>query len=178
MLDQGIQTESDLRGNPELLSQVYQYILSEWTSDVELDIEKFSLFEKQEVARLQGALKLLPRQPVNLVKDEKEISAYIARLQRNVLAQMKGTISIEASKPFEIRLNIRIDMQHVSGYYQWSSMTFYYTVPTEGVALDDLEWLFLHEAIPGHHFQFSVDQDASARTLFSRRQVYLDYLEG
>lgn len=42
------------------------------------------------------------------------------------------------------------------GFYDGSTGTFFYNVPGETYALTERDWLYLHEATPGHHFQNAI----------------------
>lgn len=42
------------------------------------------------------------------------------------------------------------------GFYDAASTTFFYNVPGETYDIRNRDWLYLHEAIPGHHFQIAI----------------------
>ena len=44
------------------------------------------------------------------------------------------------------------DALPAAGYYVSDEQTFYYNVFQDGYDLSQIDWVFLHEALPGHHF--------------------------
>ena len=58
----------------------------------------------------------------------------------------------------------------------YSNDTFYYNFFDDTYDIREMGWIFLHEAIPGHHYQHNLDEqlDAPVRQLF----FYMSYVEG
>jgi uncharacterized protein (DUF885 family) len=48
------------------------------------------------------------------------------------------------------------------GFYDGPTGTFYYNVPGDSYDLRNRDWLYLHEATPGHHFQNAIAASAGA----------------
>ena len=66
-------------------------------------------------------------------------------------------------------------LKQTPGYY--SNNTFFYNYFDEPYNKRQVDWLYMHEAIPGHHFQFSIAQNIP-RTAVQRLFYYLGYSEG
>ena len=49
----------------------------------------------------------------------------------------------------------------VPGYYRADEKSFYYNVMGERYPARQADWLFLHEATPGHHFQLTIQAQAN-----------------
>jgi len=67
------------------------------------------------------------------------------------------------------------DLAQVPGYY--NNQTFYYNLFTEPFNKRSSDWLYLHEAIPGHHFQLSIQQ-AQGHSAIRQLVRYSGFSEG
>jgi uncharacterized protein (DUF885 family) len=56
---------------------------------------------------------------------------------------------------FQIRRSTNPNMQQVPGFY--SNRVFYYNYFDKPFKKRQIEWIYIHEAMPGHHFQTSVE---------------------
>ncbi|MFC3194036.1 DUF885 family protein [Marinicella sediminis] len=64
------------------------------------------------------------------------------------------------------------------GYYNSAQHTMYYHPLTEDYELRQVDWLFLHEGIPGHHYQSQVAQHHSHCQLPNLSQGQMAFVEG
>lgn len=64
------------------------------------------------------------------------------------------------------------------GYYDASEATFFYNVLGEGYDPREADWLFLHEATPGHHYQFQYASHQSVCSPRIERPFNAAYAEG
>jgi len=121
---------------------------------------------------------------------EQVLNAYRAILAR-VMAQVPAHFRLLPKAKFEIREVEKFKAENASEAYQNGSPdgtrpgVFWVPVPhAEKYGSKDMESLFLHEAIPGHHFQISIQQetDLPRYRRFSGNNAYVEgwalYTEG
>ncbi len=68
-------------------------------------------------------------------------------------------------------------LSQVPGYYNGQSGTFFYNLFDQPYNLRESEWLYLHEAVPGHHFQNFIEQ-AQSHSDIRRLVRYYGFSEG
>lgn len=118
--------------------------------------------------------------------NEDELLAFYRGLEAKVNAKVPDLFSLVPKAPFEIRPVEAFRAQSAAG---GSYMTpsedgtrpgvFYvntYDLPTRKTW--DAEDLFLHEAIPGHHFQLALQQELTGLPAFRRFGGQTAYIEG
>lgn len=103
------------------------------------------------------------------------VKKYLRGIEKNVLKNLDQVFTAQSIAAIKIEKNSNPESQNVPGYYDASSGTFYFSIPKEGGELGDLDWLFLHEALPGHHMQMTLDKGSVASKLFSRDIVYMGF---
>lgn len=132
---------------------------------------------KREVARIRGEISAIQRtlgyegrspdfyrhlrEPAQFITDEKEL--------QGALNQVQDTVFSALGHDFEITDIPRVDIRPVSsptkdtppGYYDKG--TFYYTFYNNRFPRRSLEWLFIHEAVPGHHYQVQIGRMSKNR---------------
>ena len=64
------------------------------------------------------------------------------------------------------------------GYYNASNQTMYYHPQKESYGLRQADWLYLHEGVPGHHYQSQVAQSHSRCQLPAMYQGQMAFIEG
>ena len=64
------------------------------------------------------------------------------------------------------------------GYYNPDENTFYYNVLNETYDLRQVDWLFIHEATPGHHFFVNASGSANTCASSAALPVVYAYVEG
>jgi uncharacterized protein (DUF885 family) len=156
-----------------------------------------------EVARIQGEIKGVMQQvgfkgslqdffqfmrtdPQFNFKTEDELLTYYRALEKSVNAGIPGQFSLVPKSPFEIRAVEAFRAKSAAGgEYQSASEDgkrpgiFYvntYDLPTRKKW--DAEDLYLHEAIPGHHFQISLQQEMGSLPKFRRFGGETAFAEG
>ena len=99
-----------------------------------------------------------------------------ARVWQRLAEQFPGGYGVE---PAKIARSERGAEFPVPGYYDLASQTFYYNVLDEaGYEARQADWLLLHEATPGHHFQVAAAR-ASERCPQRLPEIfYSAYVEG
>jgi len=119
-------------------------------------------------------------------KTEDELLTYYRNLEKSVNAGIPGQFSLVPKSPFEIRAVEPFRAKSAAGgEYQSASEDgkrpgiFYvntYDLPSRKKW--DAEDLYLHEAIPGHHFQISIQQEMGTLPKFRRFGGETAFAEG
>ena len=106
-------------------------------------------------------------------------------IHQRVIPKVNELFSLQPKTPFEVRRTEAFREASASAEYNAGSLDgtrpgiFY--VPIRDVATYNVhqdEDLFLHEAIPGHHFQISLQQENTALPSFRKNLWYSAYGEG
>lgn len=155
----------------------YRYFLDRWNG-AELSLETIFAFGERELAqsvanyretaaqlgfagRLDKFAEHLSTHGQTLT-DDAEVAALFAARQRTVRDHMAQAFNhYPGIEPAHIKRSDRGESFAVPGYYIPNEKTFYYGAPKGGYDVRQADWLFLHEATPGHHFQLSLASTAS-----------------
>lgn len=157
----------------------YDQILDAWLgADVDPDdIHAFGVAEtKAARARLDA---LGPQGEVEAIFDADAVQALFEAAQKTALENLGAEFYDDYGIALaNIRASDRGESFPVPGYYSLEEGTFYYNILSNGFDPREAEWLFIHEATPGHHFQFRVmtEQPACDSPLSDIR--FAAYLEG
>lgn len=181
----------------------YQYWVRRWTTTSLTPDEIFSIGER-EVARIrqemeavrvqmgfEGSLReffdhLRTDPKYRPFKTPEEVIAEFAAIQAKVEPRLKDAFLKTPRARFEIRRTEAFrektaSAEYVSGSEDGSRPGVFY-VPIPDAALFNItggvESLFLHEAIPGHHYQISLQQENQDLPKFARFLWYGAYGEG
>lgn len=125
---------------------------------------------------MQEFFKFMTTDPQFNFKTEEELLAYYRGLEDKVNQKVPELFSLTPKAPFEIRPVEAFRAQSAAGgsYMRPSEDgsrpgIFYvntYDLPSRQIW--DAEDLFLHEAIPGHHFQLALQQELTGLPMFRR----------
>ncbi|MDA0793255.1 MAG: DUF885 domain-containing protein [Bacteroidetes bacterium] len=118
-------------------------------------------------------------------KDPQEVIANFYAIQERMLPQVNTLFELQPKTPYEVRRTEAFRESSASAEYNPGSLDgtrpgiFYVPIPevTQYNMYSD-EDLFLHEAIPGHHFQISLQQENTALPSFRKDLWYSAYGEG
>ena len=155
----------------------YAYYLDFWnTAEVDPD-ELFAFGERElteaveEYDRLQAALGFegddaglaahLEGEAAYIDGDEPTLALFKAKQQivwDNLEKLFAETYGVEKAA---IKRSDRGASFPVPGYYNGQEGAFYYNVLTDGYEARQADWLLLHEASPGHHFQIKASQNST-----------------
>lgn len=100
--------------------------------------------------------------------------------------QLQSTVEDNLSQQFfaypdvpiaNIKQGDNPELSQVPGYYNGQTGTFYYNLFDEPYNRRESDWLYLHEAVPGHHFQNSIAQ-SQERTELQQLFIYYGFREG
>ncbi len=118
-------------------------------------------------------------------KTPEEIIANFNAIHEKMKPQLKKLFDLTPKTPFEVRRTEAFRENSASAEYNPGSLDgtrpgiFYVPIPdaaTYNVYSD--ESLFLHEAIPGHHYQISLTQESEVLPKFRKTLWYSGYGEG
>ena len=118
-------------------------------------------------------------------KTPEEVIAHFNEIYNRMKPQLQQLFDVKPKTPFEVRRTEAFRENSASAEYNPGSLDgtrpgiFYVPVPdapTYNVYSD--ESLFLHEAIPGHHYQISLTQESIELPQFRKTLWYSGYGEG
>lgn len=182
--------------------EIYQAYVKQWTT-TDKTPEEIHEIGLKEVARLNSEMEKVKEQVgfkgtlkefLNAVRNKKELKPYtkpeevLAHFQK-IYATIKPNVdklfSLQPKTKFEIRRTEAFREKTASAEYIQGAVDgsrpgiFYVPIPNakEYNVLED-EDLFLHEAIPGHHFQMSLQQENTSLPDFRRYNWFGAYGEG
>jgi len=182
--------------------EIYKAYVKQWTT-TDKTPEEIHEIGLKEVARLNAEMEKVKEQVgfkgtlkefLNEVRNKKELKPYtkpeevLAHFQK-IYATIKPNVdelfSLQPKTKFEIRRTEAFREKTSSAEYIQGAVdgsrpgVFYVPIPNakEYNVLED-EDLFLHEAIPGHHFQMSLQQENTSLPDFRRYNWFGAYGEG
>lgn len=182
--------------------EIYKAYVKQWTT-TDKTPEEIHEIGLKEVARLNTEMEKVKEQVgfkgslkefLNEVRNKKELKPYtkpeevLAHFQK-IYATIKPNVdklfSLQPKTKFEIRRTEAFREKTASAEYIQGAVDgsrpgiFYVPIPNakEYNVLED-EDLFLHEAIPGHHFQMSLQQENTSLPDFRRYNWFGAYGEG
>ena len=163
---------------------IYEYYVKSWTTTKKTpqEIHKTGL---SEVARLRSDMEKVKNQVgfkgsleefLNHVKTDpkampyktsKEVLAGFQSILNKITPKLKTMFNVAPKTPFEIRQTEKYreasaSAEYIQGSPDGSRPGVFYTPipdPTKFNVTSGMESLFLHEAIPGHHYQISLQQE-------------------
>ena len=184
-------------------NEIYAYYTKSWTTSAKTpeEINKIGL---EQVAMLRGEMEKVKQdlgftgtleQFITYVKSdpkampyttEKEIITAFNGILAKIQPKLKTMFSVTPITPFEIRQTEKFREATASAEYVQGTPDgkrpgiFYMPIPdpTKFNVTSGMESLFLHEAIPGHHYQISLQQENTALPKFMRFGWFGAYGEG
>lgn len=180
----------------------YQALVKQWTT-TELKPEEIHALGLKEVARLNAEMEKVKIQVgfkgtlkefLNDVRDKKELKPFtkpeqvlanFESIHQRIMPNIDKLFALQPKTKFEIRRTEAFREKTASAEYNQGSADgsrpgiFFVPIPdaTQYNVLED-EDLFLHEAIPGHHFQMSLQQENTSLPDFRRFNWFGAYGEG
>lgn len=181
----------------------YRYLAKYWTTSDMSPNEIFELGER-EVARIRSEMEVVKQQvgfkgdlkaffkhvnegeaKLRPFKDPKEVLANFNAIHEKMKPQLAKQFDLVPKTTFEIRRTEAFREASASAEYlqgnlkEGRSGVFYTPIPNiQKYNLFQDESLFLHEAIPGHHYQISLQQENSNLPEFRKNLWYGAYGEG
>ncbi|MDG1652729.1 MAG: DUF885 domain-containing protein [Flavobacteriaceae bacterium] len=182
--------------------EYYQHAIKRYTTTT-MTADEIHELGLNEVARIKGEMKQVMKEVgfegdlkafFEYVRNKKELMPFtdadevIANfysIQEKMLPQVNKLFGVQPKTPFEVRRTEAFREASASAEYNPGSLDgtrpgiFYVPIPevTRYNMYSD-EDLFLHEAIPGHHFQISLQQENTTLPSFRKDLWYSAYGEG
>ncbi len=183
-------------------ADLYKVYVKQWTT-TDKTPEQIHQIGLQEVALLNAAMEKVKEQVgfkgtlkefLNAVRDMKELKPFtkpeqvianFEKIYKTIQPNVNKLFSLQPKTKFEIRRTEAFREKTASAEYIQGAVdgsrpgVFYVPIPdaTKYNVLED-EDLFLHEAIPGHHFQMSLQQENTNLPDFRRYNWFGAYGEG
>jgi len=180
----------------------YAYLVKFWTTTDMTPDEIFELGEK-EVARIKGEMEKVKEQVefegslqefftyvysnpqfFPFKQDQEVIEAFTA-IEGKMQSKLKELFGLMPKTPFEVRQTEEFREASASAEYMQGSADgsrpgVFYVPVIDPTAFNNfqMEDLFLHEAIPGHHYQISIQQELQGIPDFRRFLWNGAYVEG
>lgn len=166
----------------------YAYLLKRWVSD-DVTPDQVYQFGLSEVKRVQGHIEAVIKQtglsedafykhlddPSFFTSDPQEVQRSFEHTKAVIYSNLYKLFSDTAVAPLKIEQGESRQLAQTPGYY--NDNTFYYNLFDKPYNKRQYDWLFIHEGVPGHHYQASV----SAKTKVSAVQqlfFYMGFAEG
>nr|WP_222985037.1 DUF885 domain-containing protein [[Muricauda] meishanensis] len=191
----GIQGEPD--GDAYYAHQIKKYTTTNMTAD---EIHKLGL---SEVARIRSEMEKIKEQVgfegdlkafFDFVRSNRQLMPYtdaqqvidnFNEIHDRMKPQLEKLFDMKPKTPFEVRRTEAFREKSASAEYNPGSLDgtrpgiFYVPIPNaEEYNVYSDESLFLHEAIPGHHYQISLTQENDDLPKFRKTLWYSGYGEG
>lgn len=182
--------------------KLYAAYAKQWTTTT-LDPETIHQLGLKEVARLQAEMELVKKQVgftgslkdfMNEVRSSpklkpfttpEQVLANFDRIYQKIKPNVDRLFSLQPKTKFEIRRTEAFrensaSAEYVQGTADGSRPGIFYVPVPDAKAYNVLEDedLFLHEAIPGHHFQVSLQQESTTLPDFRKFNWFGAYGEG
>ena len=183
-------------------SAYYDYAIQYYTTTT-LSADEIHQLGLSEVARIGEEMKAVKEQVgfegdlksfFDHVRNRKELMPFTEpqqvvdnfyAIQKKMLPQVNKLFELQPKTPFEVRRTEAFREASASAEYNPGSLDgtrpgiFYVPIPdVEKYNMFSDEDLFLHEAIPGHHFQISLQQENQNLPSFRKDLWYSAYGEG
>lgn len=166
----------------------YTYFLKKWI-DKDLTPDAAYQFGLKEIEKVKSAMAAIQTQmgmDAPAFKRELENKKYFISSKEEVVEKYNSLKSkvrttakpyfpdVDKVPPVKIEAGTNEDLAIVPAFYYEN--TFYFNFFDEAYDRRDMGWIFLHEAIPGHHYQHHLNEQLNTpvRNLFT----YMSYMEG
>lgn len=183
-------------------NELYKVLVKQWTT-TDMTPEAIHELGLKEVAALRTEMEKVKEEVgykgdlksfLNDVRDKKELRPFkkpeevlanFEKIYQTIKPNVDKLFALQPKTPFQIKRTEAFREKTASAEYVQGSAdgtrpgTFYVPIPdvTNYNVLED-EDLFLHEAIPGHHFQMSLQQENTSLPDFRRFNWFGAYGEG
>jgi uncharacterized protein (DUF885 family) len=166
----------------------YAYLLKRWVND-EVTPDQIYQFGLTEVERVKGHMEAIRKQtgmseddfykhlndPSFFINDPNEVQRSFEHTKAIIYSNLPKLFSTTKIADLKIEKGKSQQLAQTPGYYD--NNTFYYNLFDKPYNKRQVDWLFIHEAVPGHHYQASI----IAQTKVSDVQqlfFYLGFAEG
>lgn len=147
--------------------QWYVYYLRRWISD-DVTPDQIFNFGLREVKRVQGHIETIRLQtglgedafyshlndPSFFITDSDKVNQAFEHTKAIVYTNLPKLFADTQITPLKIEQGTQQALAQTPGYYD--NNTFYYNLFNKPYNKRQVDWLFIHEAVPGHHYQACV----------------------
>ena len=145
----------------------YAYLLKRWVSD-NVTPDQIYQFGLGEVKRVQGHIEAVRKEtglseddfykhlnwPSFFISDPQKVQKEFEQTKGVVYRNLHRLFSDTKISPLKIERGEAKALAQTPGYYD--NNTFYYNLFDKPYNKRQVDWLFIHEAVPGHHYQSSI----------------------
>jgi len=166
----------------------YAYLLKRWVND-EVTPDQIYKFGLGEVERVKSHIEAVRKEtgltedefykhlndPSFFVNDPAEVHRDFEHTKAVVYSNLPRLFSMTKIPALKIERGESKQLAQTPGYYD--SNTFYYNLFDKPYNKRQVDWLFIHEAVPGHHYQSSIiaqTKVSDVQNLF----FYMGFAEG
>ena len=168
----------------------YAYYLQRW---VDRDVTPQGIFEfgLTEIAKVKAKINGL-REQLDFTEEQlaayleasdnhyhsaKEVHTAFEIAQREMISRLSPYFpAMDSIKPAQIERGSNKNLAQVPGYY--NNNTLYFNFFDKQYAKGQIEWLYLHEAIPGHHYQINLARQSDSTRVQNLHSYYPGFGEG
>lgn len=166
----------------------YAYLLKRWVSD-EVTPDQIYQFGLGEVERVKSHIEAIRKEtglsenefyehlndPSFFISDAKRMQTIFENDKAIIYANLHKLFSQTKIGKLKIERGESKQLAQTPGYYD--NNTFYYNLFDKPYNRRQIDWLFIHEAVPGHHYQSSILSEtkvSDVQNLF----FYMGFAEG
>lgn len=169
----------------------YAYFLKKWV-DIEAKPEKIYNFGLREIERVKTKIKSVQlksgmdsltfdkyiKSPIFNYNDVSDVQKAFETKKQTLTKKLAVQFSyIEQIPDVKIVKGTNKAFAKVPAYYFDTDSTFYYNFFDSTFNKRQISWLYVHEAMPGHHYQMMLDK-ILPRTSIQKMFEYYGYIEG
>ncbi|MDB5089912.1 MAG: hypothetical protein JWR09_3906 [Mucilaginibacter sp.] len=146
----------------------YKYFLKNWLS-ANVTPDEIYQFGLTEIKRVQGHIETIRNQSglsedafykhLNdkefFINDPKDVLKYFEQTQAVIYKNMGNVFNERKIQPLKIEQSTNEAMAQAPGYYD--NNVFYYNQFNKPYNKRQVDWLFIHEAVPGHHYKSCIN---------------------
>ena len=146
----------------------YEYFLKNWLS-AKVTPDEIYQFGLAEVKRVQGHIEVIQKQSglseaafyahLNdkefFITNPKAVQQYFEHTKTIVYANLHNDFNEHPIPPLKIEEGTNQAMAQAPGYYDEN--VFYYNQFNKPYNKRQVDWLFIHEAVPGHHYKSCIN---------------------
>ncbi|MGV8124200.1 MAG: DUF885 family protein [Candidatus Xenobiia bacterium LiM19] len=169
----------------------YRLYVRRWASK-KMTPEEVRSLGQRDVARVMGEIEAIQQElgfagrstdfhrhlsePSFFIKDRKELQLTLQKLRDTVFSNLGNNFEMTDISRVDIRPIRDANKDTPPGYYQ--DGVFYYSFYSGRFLRRSMEWLFIHEAVPGHHYQMEITRLSGNRPAVRALFWYPGFSEG
>lgn len=166
----------------------YAYLLKRWTS-ANVTPDEIYQFGLAEVARVQKHIEAVRVQtglsedkfykhlndPSFFISDPEVVQRSFEHTKQIIYANLPKLFKNTDIAPLKITKGESRQLAQTPGYYD--SSVFYYNLFDKPYNKRQVDWLFIHEGVPGHHYQTSIEAQTKS-SVVQQLFYYMGFAEG